>query len=373
MIYSFLAGLSLLSGCAAERKPDFHALLGRQELVLPKKTIVFPLDSISIPVSHCIQFNDLNEEGRLLVFNEYSATISEYDYGNQVLLSKQDLSETLRTNSFQGFCADSDYMYTYEYSRGILSKLRGEKLVYQKYLKPKNKAFTIYPSPYVSTATPITHIDSLVILSGMLAGEPLVENDKNRPVVLIFNEKTSMVSYAVNYPDIYQKYNWGGGLTYRSPYYTPSLDREKLIVSFPACDAVYVYDINSQTIQTFDCSIGFDNLAKPYSKIKKSVSNDDEYKWYMNNFSYEGIFCDPYRKCYYRIGRFPYDGYKITDRGNNKPVVVIVMDQDFRVTKTVHLPQKSYSPNSAFVSKDGLNIQLFTKNEDKMIFEVFDL
>ena len=47
------------------------------------------------------------------------------------------------------------------------------------------------------------------------------------------------------------------------------------------------------------------------------------FEWYMNTPSYEGVFYDKYRELYYRIARLPDTNYKIGNRGNNKPLLLL--------------------------------------------------
>ena len=362
-------------GCSREKKGDLIELYQKSELVVAADTISFQLDSVSVPLSHCFQI--LSDETKKMYFcflNEFEPTVDVYDYGSRTLVGNVNLSKFIESDRLQGFFFDGDTVFTYEYSQQKLSKSFRGKMIYRRNLAPHKNMVSMRPAPFVSTATPMLHIDGLVVFSGLIAGEPpLLETSTNRPAVIIYNEDKDSVYYAVNYPAIYQRYNWGGGLTYRTPYYSKSLDGEKIVVSFPACDELYVYDLANGTIKTYDSGINYGEQIKPFSKIKKTVSSADEFMWYMNNISYEGVFSNPYKKCYYRIVRFPYVGYKLEDRVNRKPTQIVVMDESFKVTHVWRLPLDTYSPNNAFVTEKGLNIQVLTANEDEMVFKVFDI
>lgn len=381
MINRFIVGIILIFslffslGCSREKKRDVIELYQNSEFAVARDTIRFPLDSVSIPLSHCFQIlPDKTKSMSFCFLNEFEPTVEVYDYGSCALVNKVDLSKFLLSDRLQGFFFDRDTIFTYEYTQRVLSKLFEDKMLYRKYLAPHNNMFSMRPTPFVSTATPMLHIDSLVVFSGLIAGEPpLLETSTNRPGIIIYNEKKDSTYYAVNYPEVYQKYNWGGGLTYRTPYYSRTLDGGKIVVSFPACDELYVYDLADGTIKTYDSGIYYGEQIKPFSKIKKTVSSADEFLWYMNNISYEGIFSNPYKKCYYRIVRFPYSKYKLEDRVNKKPTQIMVMDESFEVTDIYRLPENTYSPNNAFVTENGLSIQVLTANEDEIVFEIFDI
>lgn len=309
-------------------------------------------------------------EGYYSSFNIYF-----YDYTSAELILKRAFDADV----IQGYSVDgrNHILYSYCNKKGVCSEydmISG--LLEKSYLiKPQrnhNKNL-IMPIPYVTTISPIGVGKEFLSFIGLQAGEPKDESNVNRPVVLLLDVTSGDVKYRVNYPSVYQKSNWGGRLTYRLPYYTLSPEGDKMLISFAACDSITVYDIvRDKTFKVY-CGSGALKSPKPYSKKKYDISSSGEFEWYMKNYSYEGILYDRYRQCYYRFGRLPFDDYKPTDRINKKPTVVIVMDSTMTVVGEYCLPDKHYIPGASFVSKEGLNIQVYSNNENIMLFDVFSL
>lgn len=349
---------------------------GITEKILPIATKSFALDSMSIPSSQSICLYEDSTGNEILSFlNELTNNIYYYNYSSTELIFKKSYG----TDVIQGYSVDG--------RKNILYSYCGEREVYSKYdlisglleksymIKPQgnhNKDL-IVPIPYVTTMSPIGVSNGILSFVGLQAGEPKDESDVNRPVVLLLDETNGEVKYRVNYPSVYQKSNWGGRLTYRLPYYALSPDGDKMLISFPACDSITVYDIIMDKASKVYCGSGAMRHPKPYSRKKYEISSVSEFDWYMGNYSYEGILYDRYRKCYYRFGRLPFNDYKPTDRINKKPTVLIVMDSTMAVIGDYCLPDKNYIPGTSFVSKEGLNVQVYSNNDNVMLFDVFSL
>lgn len=226
----------------------------------------------------------------------------------------------------------------------------------------------IYPYPYCSTSSPLIKYSDKIITVGWVTGETLLETSYNRPVLTILNCKTDSLTFAVNYPDVYNKYNWGGGFAYRLPYY--DLAMGSVIISFSAVHYLvnYSLDTGTETIH-YAGSEKIDKISPfPYPQ-DKSIDESEAWDWYMTTPSYEGIFYDKYRNLYYRIAKLPVANYDNGNKTNYKPVVVIVLDDKFQYLGEVSLPTDiKFRTMNSFVSKDGFNIQVITKNEDKLTF-----
>lgn len=349
---------------------------GITERILPVTTKSFALDSMSIPSTQSVCLYEDSTGREILSFlNEFTNNIYFYDYSSTELIFRRKFGSDV----IQGYCVDGrrHALYSYCNKKGVYSEydMTSGSLEKDYLIKPQinhNKG-TIIPLPYVTTMSPIGVSNGILTFVGLQAGEPKEESSVNRPVVLLFDETSGDVKYRVNYPSVYQTSNWGGRLTYRLPYYTLSPDGDKMLISFAACDSITVYDIVNDKMSKVYCGSGALKNPKPYSKKKYDISSSREFEWYMNNYSYEGILYDRYRQCYYRFGRLPFDDYKPTDRINKKPTVVIVMDSTMTVIGEYRLPDKYYIPGTSFVSEEGLNIQVYSNNDNIMLFDVFSL
>ena len=100
--------------------------------------------------------------------------------------------------------------------------------------------------------------------------------------------------------------------------------------------------------------------------------NDARIKdWYYSNPSYRTVIYDKYRRLYYRIGLLPREE-KMKGFYNMKPSVLIVLDDGFNYLGEALLPDDvDLWTTECFVSKEGLNIQVLTDDEDFYTFYQF--
>jgi hypothetical protein len=225
----------------------------------------------------------------------------------------------------------------------------------------------IYPASYTQTGTPIKKLGRKIFLFGFVSGETTFETPDNRPVCTMIDLDKDSISYLISYPEQYVQFNWGGGLLYRQPYY--DIDDTSIIVSFSADHHIvkYALDGNQNKFYAGSSSV---NKIKSFPHDKDMPGNsDEEWKWYMENPSYQNVIYDKYRKLYYRMVRLPIKDYVPTAIGNAKPVVIVVLDSKLNYLGEVTLPAHiTWKPHNCFVSKEGFNIQAVTDDEDKLIF-----
>ena len=174
-------------------------------------------------------------------------------------------------------------------------------------------------------------------------------------------------------PDIYGKYNWGGGFTYRMPYFDLGPEGE-VVCCFAASDELTAYSLRTGRARHVKApSKQFGQIA-PYSKTnRESPTNAAEIAWYRNNPSYDGILFDPWREVYYRFALLP---ERPDRRGSKdyyrKPVSIIVLDKNLQpIEETLLDEDVHFRPYCSFVSQDGLFLQVLTGDEDNMTFYQF--
>lgn len=329
-------------------------------------SLEFCLDSETSPTIKYIQYFDADTIQALAILNNFNNNIYIYDCNTSNLIEKIKLNKEF----YQGFCFD-DNIYAYSYHKGVLSVINRDNYTVKQTIpmalqEDKYSEFYI-PYPYASTLSPIMKYDKYIISVGYRSGESKAETISNRPVVTILNLKTKKISYAMNYPEMYSKYNWGGHMAYRLPYYTIS-PNGRIIVSFPASHDLAVSSLDSLSNVTMSfAGSRYIKEIKSYPAIKSPVgiSSSDIWKWYMGNPSYEGILYDKYRELYYRIARLPDNDYENGVRGNHKPISIIVLDKHLNYLGEELLDiGPRYLPSNTFVSRNGINIQILTDNED---------
>lgn len=347
--------------------------VGKKELALDERT--------SVMVEYLQYIND--SVNNIISFINYPTNmIYMYDYSNGLLVDtiRYDKEVNNGVGEVQGYYfLNSDSIFVYQYGSSVihLTNCKGEilwtKALFENF---KRKEKMMYPDPYLMTNNPMKYVDGNLILNGFISGETSYETKENRPVTMLYNIDESSLEFLNHYPIQYVEYNWGGGLTHRLPY-TGLDNKGNLLISFPADHNLWRCNLISNRTDSLYAGSEMIEYIKPYATSKEEVSIMDEYRvfeWYMNTPSYEGVFYDKYRELYYRIARLPDTNYKIGNRGNNKPIIIIVLDSQLHYLGEEILPpakEGNYRINNCFVSKDGLNIQVLTDDEDKLIFEQY--
>ena len=339
-----------------------------------KDSLELNLDSETTPILGYIQYIDADSTQSIAILNDYNHSIYVYDYNNKSLLNKIKIN----TTKPQGFFMD-DHLYVYSYQNGTLSIIDGEKNIRRKTipvaLQDDRRLKIFNPYPYATTLSPIIKYKNYIVAIGYKSGEPIYETTTNRPVISVLDLITQEVSASINYPEIYSQYHWGGQMPYRLPYYTLT-PTGIIVVSFPASHDLIISSLDnlSKVTTAFGGSRYIKEIRSyPSSKRKVGLSSSDVWNWYIGNPSYEGILYDKYRNLYYRIARLPDNNYKSGEIGNHKPIVIIVLDHSLKYLGEYLLPEGPwYFPTNMFVSKDGLNIQVLTDNEDILKFYTYE-
>lgn len=344
-----------------------------------KKIKEFLLDDETSYMIDYIQFKD-DQYNKLLFVNSFNNSIYFYNYDEssfekRIIYEKEGQDGVSQLQAF--LYLNDDSIFVYSYSTNILSLTNSDHRVlerYKLYEAPIELPEIILPSPYVQTSTPLRMINEHIVCMGFVPGETNYEDEKNRPVACFINIKDKAMKYSVFYPEQYSMYNWGGGFTYRMPYYDVN-DNDELIVSFAADHNVQVYPIHENVATDYYAGSNEIDKILSFPNPKDShIDEDKAWQWYMTNSSYQNILYDKYRKLYYRIARLPKRDYKLSEIGNDKPIKIIILNNNLKYQGEVKLDEKtSYVLNNCFVTEEGLNIQVRTDDEDMLTFYVYSI
>lgn len=338
-----------------------------------------PLDESVLNITKCIQYVEEDNHEYLYILDELGNSIVRYELDDNKVPVKYNFNKA-SVGSIQGFhyCAE-DSLYLFAYNSGKLSRysLSDSHIVESKIMTYDydNNNDTILPYPFVRTLSPITVYGNHILMSGFVAGESLRETTTNRPVMIQTSlHKSNMDKYLINYPIMYQQANWSGGITYRCPFY--AMVGHNILISFPASHDIKVYNIADNSINDIYAGSRYIKTINsfPYNKNSQKFSSSKAWNWYMETPSYEGIVYDKYRDKYYRIARLPASDSQQKLKGNRKPISIIILDSSLNYEGEVLLDQqKHYIPSNCFVTKEGLCIQILTKNENAFEYETFIL
>lgn len=349
-----------------------HILTNKCELIFNKIKEI-ELDSTTLNILGYLQFLDSSSIQYLTFLNQYDNSIYIYDYESSKFIRKIIFkNEKLKSVKIQGYnYINDDSIFIYSYSRHRIyltntnSDLLFDTLMYDR---SKVNKENLLPAPYFHTPSPLKLFQEKIITVGFIAGEYDSTLETNRSIITLLNLKNNSLSHAVKYPEQYIKYNWGGGLTYRMPYY--DLNKNSILISFSAHHSLIKYDLLTNKEKEYYAGSKFIKEIRSYPTPKKEQSpSESEWNWYINTPSYEGVFYDKYRDLYYRIARLPIEPGNNDEKYNRKPVSVIILDSSLNYIGESKLPSNIiFSPFNSFVTVDGFNIQAYTEDEDKLTF-----
>ncbi len=183
--------------------------------------------------------------------------------------------------------------------------------------------------------------------------------------------KNGGTEFVTEFPSIYHQYNWGA-ISHYFPAVTMN-DKEQLVISYPACHKLYVYDLNTNTQKVVNGGSSLFEKVKPFSKEKKYREElRDEYaKYYQTNYVYGDIAYDKKRKVYYRMVWHPKKDYgkqAFSARDNS----ILVLDEQFNFLGEVVLPSEKHYYRLMFTAR-GLIIAYVDFKLGKGGFSLFKL
>jgi hypothetical protein len=181
-----------------------------------------------------------------------------------------------------------------------------------------------------------------------------------------FNTDSQKLDRIINYPPIYDKFDWGD-----VPYpYIASIQyipiKEQYFISFPLDHGIYIYD------QKFDL-IGRRHLQSKYiAKISpfrnEKLTWDDQIdpmesrKYYGQTSYYMGGFFDPSTQLYYRLVRRAIEN---ESGDHDYQYSFIICNLDLEIIDEVTIDSDKYNIFRTFVCSEGLMLL----NESKMLNE----
>ena len=138
-----------------------------------------------------------------------------------------------------------------------------------------------------------------------------------------------------------------------------------MIVSFPADDHIYIYDISSGNTKTFFAGHSSKDRISPLT-VKTAYG---DLLHYLEQTQYVGVFFDKYRNLYYRLVVHPLYEYDVNNRNTwSKKISVIILDSHFKKVGEYDLEEYTSQCSKTFVSEEGLHINVESEDDDYLKF-----
>ena len=332
----------------------------------------FPLDDYTAPKSLYMQIcHDSVGKRQLALLNSYRNSIYFYNYETgdfirEIRFEKEGPNGILSLNGFYVKNMDSIYIYSKPKVELLLGDCKGH--VKQRWsLMGKGKDWYLSMPQYLpGTVCPMVEMDNHLILTGF---SPFcIENDDMKN--FRFTACMDLENGQLDFHHLYPMELFEGNANWDDPCFMkvyPCIAADGSIIhSFPISHNVYVSKWDSDEARTVYAgsnaartirSIDWDYVSQhtPRELIHTHILRQD---------LYAAMLYDPWRKAYYRFMQQGIKGATSQDQLTEKPVVVIMMDEQFNYLGEIVLGTSNvWNWNNSFVTKEGLNIEYIDESD----------
>lgn len=371
--YVSIISACIVVSCKNDVNPNKnYGVLANEIEFVKYDSIVFSIDNLSLPYNNTIQYFEDSVKKYFTYLNSYNRSIYFFDYQDK----KKDFvwNKVPYDHLFDSyFITNKDSIFLFNTKNKVLYlyNLAGTFKAKFNLAHEMTTDSTILPFPYINTSLPLVVNDSNLYITGYHVGEFEGEN-KKRKTVHKYDIQNEQLSLMINYPDLYNKFNWG--ITYyymTSSTYNPR--NHSLIVNFPLSHDLYIYNlVNEKGVYKFSASNYIESI-EPFSNDKSDfIDPGARLKYYLENASYVSVYYDIYKNVYYRIAALPMHGEDIRDRDHwqKRQYKLIVMDDNFDYKGEIDL--EGILPENVFITDTGLHIQVFS-NDSEMKFKIINV
>lgn len=374
----FLSAIIFCISCNKEtvKNEQWNKVENRCTIELKAKVDIPIDDETSALIPYMQYFDENTVTDMLLTLNTHNNSIYFFDYARKEFIKKimYEKEGNNGVGEIQGFnYLNPDSIFVYNYWGMTIYLTNDRSVVNWKRRLPMdgfNRAEFMPAYPWLQTNSPMIYLDKELVFGGFMGAETTAQTITNSPVTTIYDFQKDTIFFANNYPEQYIKYNWGGGF-FKMPYFDVNKDKKNVIVSFPQDHNIYVYSLDSREQHKFYAGSSMIPEIKafdPKKELRTQLDDNRTKRWFFSTPSYRNIIYDKYRDLYYRLFCLP------LKEGNDKwqPLGLIVLDGNFNYVGEGLLPEDvNLRYSNSFVSKEGLNIQVMTDNDDLMTFYQF--
>jgi hypothetical protein len=189
---------------------------------------------------------------------------------------------------------------------------------------------------------------------------------------------TGAVDYSYRYPSAFEALGpLPARLHIARRAYHPA--RQELIYSFSALPELYIKNLATGRERVVPMAGSSHAVRLP---PPAQADFQDSHRYYMSNTIFKDIIYDPYREVYYRMIYLPVEpldeltGERTSE--DDKPVVILILDEDYQQIGQYPLPPKTYYEQAWFLDQTGLWLsRMHLENPDyeegKMVFQLLEL
>ena len=361
-------------------------LTAKYKLVISSEKKIL-LDDNSAPKPPYIQIIKEESDEQILTFlNPYMNGIYFYDFENGILVRKivykKEGPDAIRLGGYFIKNMDSIYVYTGPLPELALTDSSGQVKCRYSLIGNRDRKdrewLKYYPQYLFTTANPLIETPEKLILTGVSPFSISDSLTRKFKFTVSFDMYSGNVEFMHSYPvELYGfDVNWNDPV-FMQPYPVLSPAGE-LIYSFPISHNVYVSQRNEECYKTIYAGSNLASTIKSIDNSRNSTSKEIILNHFLKHDLYAGILHDPYRNVYYRFMFQGISDLTIKTSVGEKPVVVIIMDENFNyMGETVIGQWEKWNFHNSFVTSEGLMIEFFDPEldsiEEYLIFKILTI
>ncbi|PZX59304.1 uncharacterized protein DUF4221 [Algoriphagus ratkowskyi] len=204
--------------------------------------------------------------------------------------------------------------------------------------------------------------------------DPFKSQYKSKNLLIKLDLETGEYTTLLGYPEWYQDGNYWGGADHILPSISSFKDPDKILVSFPLVDSIYLLDLRTEKMSPFFW-MGNSHIEKPNPINFKESQTDKQRHFQLSTDYYFSLNYDPFRKEYWRLFYKKYDEESIakilkTDKGLPNQRSVIIYDENLeRIGEFDFNKDWRASGYNLFFLKEGVYVAVTPDSiEDKVFF-----
>lgn len=374
----FLLYLLAITSCKDEDNLSFHS--GGTDLELAKvDSVYFFLDSVSS--GRNVNSRLYEEDGKFLYtfLNKKNNSLYYYNFDSPNVLKKL----TFEVEGENGVGVISSYhienedsIFLYNYGKGETLLVDSNSKILRKYLvSPGLNAV----KSQVDSRRPLFKVGDRLFFNSWGSEKEYYKNTYfPETLFMSLNLRDSTMRYIISYPDSYKEGVWG--VQFFQVYHDFNYVENKLILSFPIENDLFVYDLNSMTFNRSLLNIDERLNVEPLSTTSAKFVPDimEEVRHQMGQSYYSLIKYDSISDIYIRVRNEKFDERFINKFSGTGSIIgsytLIVLDKEFKTKGLVNIPSNSYYLGSMFFKEGKLHLEKVQNyDEDLLVFDVFDL
>ena len=235
--------------------------------------------------------------------------------------------------------------------------------------------------PDAESVLPLSFSKSRIFLRGKFLyiptlpdTDPFKSQYKKKNLLLKLDLETGDYTTLLGYPEWYQDGSFWGGQDHILPSISPMEDQNKLLISLPLVDSVYLFDLETESMTPY-FHMGSSNIESPIPINFEDNQTDKSRHFQLGTDYYFSINYDPYRKEFWRVFFKRYDEESITkilkrESGRSNQQFFLVYDENLKKIGEYEIDEELnmnaydllFLENGAFISATPDSI------EDEVIF-----